>query len=101
MPVTCLKHQIDAYTIEASGTPVATIKATSVLDAMRFVLDGFPDLTGWWDGEEPFAIRNANWLEKDELLLEVKRREEDRDDEHFVYWHSREATRSEESAILA
>ena len=75
MPVTGLKHQINAYTIEAAGTPVATIKAASILDAMRFVLDGL-DLTGngWWDGEEPLAVRNANWLEKDALLLETKKK---------------------------
>ena len=99
MPVTSLKHQIDAYTLEAAGTPIATIKAASIEDAMRFILDECVDLVcnGYWDGEEPVAIRKANWLEKDALLLETKKEEHEEraDDEHFVYWHSREITSTE------
>jgi hypothetical protein len=93
MPVTEARHQIDAYTIEASGNPVATIKATSVLDAMRFVLD-FDDLTsdGRWDGEEPVSIRKATWLEKDAVLSEGNSY-----GKHFLYWHTRETTNIEEA----
>jgi hypothetical protein len=102
MPVTGLKHEIKAYTIEASGTPVATVKAASILDAMRFVSEDFQELTGngYWDGEEPLAIRNANWIEKDALLTETKEnhRVGDREDDHFVYWHSRESTTLEDVA---
>jgi hypothetical protein len=89
MPVTGLKQEIKAYTIEASGTPVATVKAASVLDVMKFVLDDFDDLTGngYWDGEQPLAIRNANRLEADALAT------------HFVYWHSRESM-SREDAVF-
>jgi hypothetical protein len=102
MPVTGLKHTINAYTIETSGTPAATIKAASILDAMKFTLDDFECLrgNGWWDGEEPFAIRNATWLEKDELLAEMKRTDQGYDghEDHFVYWHSRESTKREDAA---
>jgi hypothetical protein len=102
MPVTGLKHTISAYTIETSGTPVATIKAASILDAMKFTFTDFECLrgNGWWDGEEPLAIRNATWLEKDELLAEAERsdRGDDGHWDHFVYWHSRESKTSEDAA---
>ena len=101
MSIIDFKHQISAYTIEAAGTPVATIKAASILDAMRFVSNDFEQLTGdgHWDGEEPLAIRNANWIEKDALLIELRNEERsDVDDEHFVYWHSREFTSCEKTA---
>ena len=106
MPVMESSHKISAYTIEVAGTPTATIKATSLTDAMRYIADGFEDLTahGWWDGEEPITIRNATLLEKDELQRELKRPHRvgiDSNDPHFVYWQTREMTVCEKDAYKA